>query len=103
MSRATKAVPLERVHRELGGQMVPFGGYTMPLRYSSIRAEHLGVRHTAGLFDVSHMGEVRVRGLGALDYLQHLVTNDVSRMTPGRALYTVMCNSEGGIVDDLLV
>ncbi|MGA7363028.1 MAG: glycine cleavage system aminomethyltransferase GcvT [Candidatus Dormiibacterota bacterium] len=103
MSEGIKNVPLAAVHRALRGQMVPFAGYSMPLHYGSIRGEHLAVRERAGLFDVSHMGEVYVRGAGALDFLQRLVTNDVSKLTPGRALYTVMCHPDGGIVDDLLV
>ncbi|HVB14353.1 MAG TPA: glycine cleavage system aminomethyltransferase GcvT [Candidatus Dormibacteraeota bacterium] len=98
-----KTVPLDGAHRALGGQMVPFAGYSMPLHYGSIRREHLAVRERAGLFDVSHMGEVNVTGPGALAYLQRLVTNDVAKLTPGRALYTVMCHPDGGIVDDLLV
>jgi aminomethyltransferase len=83
--------------------MVPFAGFSMPLHYGSIRGEHLAVRERAGLFDVSHMAEVNVTGPGALDFLQRLVTNDVSKLIPGRALYTVMCHPDGGIVDDLLV
>ena len=96
-------VPLDAAHRALGGQMVPFAGYSMPLHYGSIRGEHLAVRERAGLFDVSHMGEVNVTGPGALAFLERLVTNDVSKLSPGRALYTVMCHPDGGIVDDLLV
>jgi aminomethyltransferase len=96
-------VPLGAVHRSLGARMVPFGGYQMPMQYSSIREEHIAVRERVGLFDVSHMGEVTVRGQGALAYLQKLVTNDVSKLSPGRALYSVMCREDGGIVDDLLV
>ncbi|HUY08449.1 MAG TPA: glycine cleavage system aminomethyltransferase GcvT [Candidatus Dormibacteraeota bacterium] len=103
MTGGIKNVALDQVHRALGGQMVPFAGYSMPLHYGSIRGEHVAVRERAGLFDVSHMGEVNVTGPGALDFLQRLVTNDVSKLTPGRALYTVMCHSDGGIVDDLLV
>lgn len=83
--------------------MVPFAGYSMPLHYGSIRNEHLAVRQRAGLFDVSHMGELNVSGPGALGFLQELVTNDVAKLTPGRALYTVMCHPDGGIVDDLLI
>ncbi|HUY56968.1 MAG TPA: glycine cleavage system aminomethyltransferase GcvT [Candidatus Micrarchaeaceae archaeon] len=96
-------VPLDASHRALGGQMVPFAGYAMPLHYGSIRGEHLAVRERAGLFDVSHMGEVSVTGPGALEFLNRLVTNDLSRLNEGRALYTVMCLPNGGIVDDLLV
>ncbi|MGH7665706.1 MAG: glycine cleavage system aminomethyltransferase GcvT [Candidatus Dormibacteria bacterium] len=103
MSEQLRAVPLDRVHRDLGGQMVPFAGFSMPLHYGSMRSEHLAVRTRAGLFDVSHMGEVKVDGSRALEFLQGLVTNDVSRLSPGRALYTVMCHPDGGIVDDLLV
>jgi aminomethyltransferase len=103
MSEEVKTVPLDAVHRALGAQMVPFAGYSMPLHYGSIRAEHLAVRQHAGLFDVSHMGEAIVKGSGSEGFLEQLVTNDVSKLTPGRALYTVMCHPDGGIVDDLLV
>ncbi|MGH7643733.1 MAG: glycine cleavage system aminomethyltransferase GcvT [Candidatus Dormibacteria bacterium] len=103
MSEGIRTVPLDAAHRGLGGQMVPFAGFSMPLHYGSIRQEHLAVRQRAGLFDVSHMGEVNVSGPGALDYLNRLVTNDVAKLSPGRALYTVMCHPDGGIVDDLLV
>ncbi|MGA2872036.1 MAG: glycine cleavage system aminomethyltransferase GcvT [Candidatus Dormibacteria bacterium] len=103
MTEVMKKVPLEARHRALGAQMVPFAGFYMPLHYGSIRDEHQAVRQRAGLFDVSHMGEVLVSGPGALDFLQRLVTNDVAKLTPGRALYTVMCHPDGGIVDDLLV
>ena len=96
-------VPLGDTHRRLGARMTPFGGYLMPMQYSSIRQEHEAVRGRAGLFDVSHMGEVRLEGPGTLAYLQRLVTNDVSKLAVGRALYSVMCREDGGIVDDLLV
>ena len=83
--------------------MTDFAGYSMPTQYSSIRAEHLAVRRAAGLFDVSHMGEIFVMGPQAGAFVQHLITNDLSRLKDGRALYTVMCNHEGGVMDDLLV
>jgi len=83
--------------------MVDFAGWEMPVQYKSILEEHKAVRRAAGLFDVSHMGEVDVKGAGAEAFLQHLVTNDVSRLTPGRILYTSMCYENGGVVDDLLV
>lgn len=83
--------------------MVPFAGYEMPIQYSGIIDEHLAVRSKAGLFDVSHMGEIFVRGPHATDFVQHLVTNDVTRLYDGRAMYTVMCREDGGIIDDLLV
>jgi aminomethyltransferase len=90
-------------HLALEARMVEFGGYEMPLQYSSIRDEHLAVRERAGLFDISHMGEVLISGPGAEASVQHLVANDVSRLTPGRALYGVMCTETGGIVDDVVV
>ena len=82
--------------------MVEFAGYEMPLQYSSIRDEHVAVRTRAGLFDLSHMGEVRLTGDGALRTLQGLVTNDAGRLEPGAAVYSVMCNERGGIVDDVV-
>ncbi|MHB1499548.1 MAG: glycine cleavage system aminomethyltransferase GcvT [Candidatus Dormibacteria bacterium] len=96
-------VPLGETHRRLGARMAPFAGYAMPMQYASIRQEHEAVRQRAGLFDVSHMGEVTLEGPGTLAYLQELVTNDVSKLAVGRALYSVMCREDGGIVDDLLV
>ncbi len=95
--------PLYETHRALGAKMMPFGGFEMPVQYAGILEEHRAVRQAAGLFDVSHMGEVLVRGAGALDFVQHLVTNDAATLYDGRALYTVMCNEHGGAVDDLLV
>ncbi len=83
--------------------MVDFAGYDMPLQYSGIREEHVAVRERAGLFDVSHMGEVLVDGPGAQSFVQRLVTNDVDRLAPNQLLYSVMCNDAGGIVDDVIV
>jgi aminomethyltransferase len=83
--------------------MVDFAGWDMPVQYRSILEEHKAVRQRAGLFDVSHMGEADVRGPDALRFLQHVVTNDCSKLFPGRVLYTVMCYPDGGVVDDLLV
>jgi aminomethyltransferase len=83
--------------------MVEFGGFDMPLQYSTIRDEHIAVRTRCGLFDLSHMGEVRFSGDRALDVVQSLVTNDVARLEVGGALYGVMCNEAGGIVDDVVV
>jgi aminomethyltransferase len=83
--------------------MVEFGGFDMPLQYTTIRDEHIAVRTRCGLFDLSHMGEVRFSGDGALEAVQNLVTNDVSRLEVLGALYAVMCNDEGGIVDDVVV
>jgi aminomethyltransferase len=100
---ALRQTPLHDVHLAHGARMTNFGGWDMPVHYSSIREEHAAVRTAAGLFDVSHMGEVRVRGPEAFAFVQHLVTNDVAKLYDGRALYTVMCYEDGGIVDDLLV
>jgi aminomethyltransferase len=83
--------------------MVDFAGWDMPVQYRSILEEHKAVRTRCGLFDVSHMGEADVKGPEALKFLQHLVTNDCSKLFPGRVLYTVMCYPHGGVVDDLLV
>ncbi len=95
--------PLHARHLSAHAVMVEFAGYEMPLRYSSIRDEHVAVRTRAGIFDLSHMGEVRLRGEGAEATLQRLIANDVSRLAPGHALYTVICNDDGGIVDDWIV
>ncbi|MEI6107362.1 MAG: glycine cleavage system aminomethyltransferase GcvT [Opitutae bacterium] len=95
--------PLNAFHRARGGRMVDFAGWDMPVQYRSILEEHKAVRQRCGLFDVSHMGEAEVRGPEALKFLQHLVTNDCSKLFPGRILYTVMCYPHGGVVDDLLV
>ena len=83
--------------------MMAFGGFDMPVQYTSILDEHRAVREKAGLFDVSHMGEVLVRGPRAFDFVQHLVTNDAARLYDGRAMYAVMCQEDGGAVDDLLI
>jgi aminomethyltransferase len=98
-----KRTPLAEHHRALGARMVPFAGWEMPVQYSGIKAEHLAVRENAGLFDVSHMGELFVSGSGALEAVDRLVTNDLSKLAVGHALYTCACNEEGGILDDLIV
>lgn len=95
--------PLFDRHVSAGAKLVPFAGFEMPVQYSGIIEEHMAVREHAGLFDVSHMGEVLVEGDKAHDFVQHLVTNDIDRLEDGNALYTVMCREDGGIVDDLLV
>ncbi len=95
--------PLYERHVAAGARMVEFGGFDMPLQYSTIRDEHMAVRTRCGLFDLSHMGEVRFTGDRALDVVQRLVTNDVSRLEVGGALYGVMCHESGGIVDDVVV
>jgi aminomethyltransferase len=95
--------PLHAQHQAAGARFVDFGGYEMPVQYTSVVAEHQAVRQKVGLFDVSHMGEFVVEGDQALDALQYAVTNDVARLQDGGALYTVMCREDGGIIDDLIV
>ena len=98
-----KTTPLHDVHVALGAKMMPFGGFEMPVQYTSILSEHRAVREAAGLFDVSHMGEVWVHGPEAEAFVQRLVTNDATKLYDGKAMYTVMCQEDGGAVDDLLV
>ncbi|MYB95653.1 glycine cleavage system aminomethyltransferase GcvT [Candidatus Poribacteria bacterium] len=98
-----KRTPLYQVHKPLNAKFTEFGGWEMPLQYSSIVKEHLAVRTTVGLFDLSHMGEFEIHGQGANELVQKLSTNDVGRLTDGRVLYTLFCNETGGIVDDLLI
>ncbi len=102
-SNTLKTTPLHDVHESLDARMMGFGGFDMPVQYSSIIEEHMAVREDAGLFDVSHMGELLVEGDSAEALLQRLVTNDVEALSDGQALYTVMCTPEGGIIDDLIV
>ena len=99
----SQKTPLYVRHVEMGARMTDFAGFSMPLQYSRIVEEHLAVRNLAGLFDVSHMGEVFVQGPRAFAFVQNLVTNNVAKLEDGKALYTVMCRPAGGIIDDLLV
>ena len=98
-----KRTPLHAAHLRAGARMVPFGGWDMPVQYGGVVQEHAAVREGVGVFDVSHMGEFRVTGAGALDFLQRATTNDVSKLKPGRAQYTLLPNDTGGLVDDLYV
>jgi aminomethyltransferase len=98
-----KRTPLYEQHRALGARLVEFGGWEMPVQYSGILQEHEAVRSRAGLFDVSHMGEIKVEGPAAGAFLQYLVPNDVSRLVVGQALYTQLCLPDGNTIDDLLV
>ncbi len=98
-----KDTALTPVHRELGARIVPFAGYNMPLEYTGVKDEHIAVRKAVGVFDVSHMGEIWVRGPQAARFIQRVTTNDVSRLYDGRIQYTCFPNGKGGIVDDLLV
>ncbi len=98
-----KRTPLYPVYARYGAKTIDFGGWELPVQFTGIVQEHEAVRTKAGLFDVSHMGEVEVKGPGALYYLQRLTTNDVSKLEAGQAQYSVMCYPDGGTVDDLLV
>lgn len=98
-----KHTPLYERHVRLGAQLVDFGGWEMPLRYRGIIDEHLAVRRAAGLFDISHMGELVVKGPGAEPFLNRVLTNNVAKLAEGQGQYTLMCNPEGGVIDDLYV
>lgn len=98
-----KKTPLLAMHEKYGGKIIDFGGWALPVQFAGIIEEHLAVRQRAGLFDVSHMGEIDVRGPQALDLVQKLITNDASKLVLNQVLYTPMCYPDGGIVDDLLV
>lgn len=103
MTESLLRTPLFESYEKYGAKTIDFGGWDLPVQFSSIKEEHEAVRTKAGLFDVSHMGEVFVNGEGALDYLQKLVTNDVSKLKDGQAQYTAMCYEDGGTIDDLLI
>jgi aminomethyltransferase len=98
-----RRTPLYERHVELGARMVPFAGWEMPVQYEGVIPEHRAVRSDAGVFDVSHMGELEVEGPTARDLLQRLLSNDVDRLDPGDAQYTLITNEDGGIVDDVIV
>lgn len=98
-----KRTPLFDVYKNFGGKTIDFGGWELPVQFSSIKEEHEAVRTKAGLFDVSHMGEIEVKGPDSLLYLQKMMTNDISKLKIGAAQYTAMCYENGGTVDDLLV
>ena len=96
-----RRTPLYERHVELGAKVVPFAGWEMPVSYEGILEEHAAVRTHAGMFDVSHMGEVEVEGPGALAFLQHVLSNDVAAIEIGGAQYSCLCNESGGVIDDL--
>jgi aminomethyltransferase len=98
-----KNTPFTHKHIALGAKMAPFAGYNMPISYTGINDEHAAVRNSAGVFDVSHMGEFILKGENALDLIQRVTSNDASKLTAGKAQYSCLPNTEGGIVDDLLV
>ncbi len=104
MAEALKKTPLWEAHVALGGKLVPFAGFEMPVQYpSGITTEHQAVRTAAGLFDVCHMGEFILKGPQALDLIQKITVNDASKVAVGQVQYTAMCLENGGIIDDLLV
>lgn len=98
-----KKTAFNNIHKKYGAKLVDFAGYEMPVQYEGIIAEHKAVRQSVGVFDVSHMGEVEVRGKDAFDFVQRITTNDVSKLEKGDVQYSAMCLKDGGIVDDLLV
>ena len=100
---APQTTPLHEIHVALGAKMVPFAGFDMPVHYTGILDEHRAVREAAGLFDVSHMGEFRLRGPDAVALAHQLVTNDATKLVDGKAMYAVLCREDGTAVDDLLV
>ncbi len=96
-----KRTALFSAHQKLGAKLIDFGGWEMPVQYTSITDEHLAVRNAAGIFDISHMGEITVSGAGAQAFLNSVFTNDIRKLTPGQGQYTLMCNERGGVIDDL--
>ena len=96
-----KHTPLYAAHQQLGAKLIEFGGWEMPVYYTSIMEEHQAVRTAAGLFDISHMGEIRVCGAAALEFLNGVLTNDLRKLVIGLGQYTLLCNEKGGVVDDL--
>ena len=97
-----KTTPLLDLHKELGAKLVPFAGWNMPIQFAGVLSEHTCVRERVGLFDVSHMGEIEVKGKDAKNFLQFLLSNNVEKMFDGSILYSLMCYETGGVVDDLL-
>ncbi len=98
-----QTTPLYELHRQLGARFVDFGGWDMPVQYAGILEEHHAVRTQAGLFDVSHMGEIELRGPHAIEAVQELTVNDVTRLADGQAQYSILCLPSGGIIDDIMV
>src|SRR3954463_556917 len=98
---ALKRTPLHDRHVAAGARLVPFAGWEMPVQYGGIREEHLAVRERAGIFDVSHMGEIETTGPGAEAFLQRILSNDVAKIAERGAQYSVLCKDDGGVLDDL--
>ena len=98
-----KQTPLHGAHQELGAKLVDFAGWSMPMQYQGISAEHMAVRTSSGLFDVSHMGEIRIKGQGAEDFLRYATLNDPKKLRVGRGQYSMLPNDKGGLIDDLYI
>ncbi|MBU6400918.1 MAG: hypothetical protein KGS61_11410, partial [Verrucomicrobia bacterium] len=96
-----KRTRLFGAHQKLGARLIEFGGWEMPVQYSGILDEHRAVRTAAGLFDISHMGQVSISGPAARDFLNRALTNNLNQIDPGHGQYTLMCNERGGVIDDL--
>lgn len=102
MSNELKKTPLYQTFVDSGAKIVEFGGWAMPVQFSSIKEEHNAVRTEIGLFDVSHMGEILIKGSEAAQLVQYLLSNDTENLTTNKAQYTALCNKNGGIIDDLI-
>src|SRR5271155_1927399 len=96
-----KRTPLFECHQAAGAKLVEFAGWEMPIQYEGVIPEHMAVREACGIFDVSHMGQIETSGPGALGLLQRLLSNDVAKIAPGGAQYSVLCREDGGVLDDL--
>src|SRR6187431_2002741 len=103
MTEILQHTPLFAEHEASGARFVPYAGWRMPVQYRGVTEEHHAVRRAVGLFDVSHMGRLLFRGPRALEVIGAAISNDLSRLVPGQALYTCCCNEQGGILDDLIV
>lgn len=102
MTEELKKTPLYQNYIDSGVKIVEFGGWAMPVQFSSIKEEHNAVRYEIGLFDVSHMGEIEISGNEAFQFVQYILSNDANNLTDNKAMYTALCNEEGGIIDDLV-
>ncbi|MFA7323175.1 MAG: hypothetical protein WC005_02325, partial [Candidatus Nanopelagicales bacterium] len=103
MNSPLRETLLHSRHVALGAKTADFGGWDMPIEYAGVLVEHEAVRTAVGVFDVSHMGKVRIHGIGAADFLNSVLTNDLNRIGDGQAQYTMLCNEFGGVIDDLIV
>src|SRR5699024_3654303 len=97
-----KKTPLNEYYHESGAKLVDFGGWEMPVQFTSIKEEHNAVREDVGIFDVSNMGEIKVSGKEAVQFLNHVLTNDITKLTDVKAHYTFLCSEQGGVIDDLV-